>query len=65
LDTNLFKAKLVEKGMNIERLAAEIGLNPQTIYNKLKKDSFKMSEARKIGEVLNLTSTELSHIFFA
>ena len=65
MDTNLFKAKLVEKGMNIERLAAEIGLNPQTIYNKLKKDSFKMSEARKIGEVLNLTSTELSHIFFA
>ena len=65
MNTNLFKAKLVEKGMNVDRLASEMGLNPQTIYNKMKKDSFKMSEARKVGEVLNLTSTELSSIFFA
>ena len=41
MNTNLFKAKLVEKGMNIENLAAKIGLSSQTVYNKLKNDSFK------------------------
>lgn len=65
MNTNLFKAKLVEKGMNIENLAAKIGLSSQTVYNKLKNDSFKMSEVRKIGDALNLTSVELSNIFFA
>lgn len=65
MNVNRFKAKLVENGMNVERLAAEIGINPQTVYNKLKKDSFKMSEVRKIGKVLNLTSVELCEIFFA
>lgn len=65
MNVSKLKAKLVENGINVERLAAEIGLNPQTVYNKINKDSFKMSEARKIGEVLNLTSVELCEIFFA
>ncbi|MBQ2600749.1 hypothetical protein II582_05420 [bacterium] len=46
-------------------MAAKIGLSSQTVYNKLKNDSFKMSEVRKIGDVLNLSSVELSNIFFA
>ena len=65
MNANLLKAKLVEKGMNVERIAAEIGLNPQTVYNKINNDSFRTSEALKIGRALNLSSTELGEIFFA
>jgi DNA-binding XRE family transcriptional regulator len=62
---NKLKAKLVENGLNVETLAKKLGLNPQTVYNKLNNDGFKMSEARKMGEILNLSSTELCEIFFA
>lgn len=65
MNVNLFKAKLVEKGMNVEHLAAEMGLNTQTIYNKLKKDGFKTSEVRKIGAVLSLSGADLCEIFLS
>lgn len=65
MNVNRLKAKLVENGLNVERLAEKIGLNPDTVYKKIKRDGFKMSEVRKIAEVLNLTSTELCEIFFA
>lgn len=65
MNVNKLKAKLVENGLNVDGLAKKLGLNPQTVYNKLNNDGFKMSEARKIGEILNLSSTELCEIFFA
>ena len=65
VNVNKLKAKLVENGLNVETLAKKLGLNPQTVYNKLNNDGFKMSEARKMGEILNLSSTELCEIFFA
>lgn len=65
MNVNKLKAKLVENGLNVETLAKKLGLNPQTVYNKLNNDGFKMSEARKMGEILNLSSTELCEIFFA
>lgn len=65
MNVNKLKAKLVENGLNVDCLAKKLGLNPQTVYNKLNNDGFKMTEARKIGEILNLSSTELCEIFFA
>lgn len=65
MNVNKLKAKLVENGLNVETLAKKLGLNPQTVYKKLNNDGFKMSEARKMGEILNLSSTELCEIFFA
>ena len=65
MNVNLFKAKLVENGMNVERLAEKMSLNPQTIYNKINKDGFKTSEATKVGRILHLSSVELCDIFFA
>ncbi len=65
MNVNKLKAKLVENGLNVEAFARKLGLNPQTVYNKMNNDGFKMTEARKIGEILNLSSTELCEIFFA
>lgn len=65
MNANKLKAKLVENGLNVELLAKQMGLNPQTVYNKINNDGFKMSEARKIGDILHLTSVELCEIFFA
>ena len=65
MNVNKLKAKLVENGLNVETFARKMGLNPQTVYNKMNNDGFKMTEARKIGEILNLSSTELCEIFFA
>lgn len=65
MNVNKLKAKLVENGLNVEAFARKLGLNPQTVYNKINNDGFKMTEARKIGEILNLSSTELCEIFFA
>lgn len=65
MNVNKLKAKLVENGLNVETFARKLGLNPQTVYNKMNNDGFKMTEARKIGEILNLSSTELCEIFFA
>lgn len=65
MNVNKLKAKLVENGLNVESFARKLGLNPQTVYNKMNNDGFKMTEARKIGEILNLSSTELCEIFFA
>lgn len=65
MNVNKLKAKLVENGLNVEAFAWKLGLNPQTVYNKMNNDGFKMTEARKIGEILNLSSTELCEIFFA
>lgn len=65
MNVNKLKAKLVENGLNVKAFARKLGLNPQTVYNKMNNDGFKMAEARKIGEILNLSSTELCEIFFA
>ena len=65
MNVNKLKAKLVENGLNVETFARKLGLNPQTVYNKMNNDGFKMTEARKIGDILNLSSTELCEIFFA
>ena len=65
MNVNKLKAKLVENGLNVETFARKLGLNRQTVYNKMNNDGFKMTEARKIGEILNLSSTELCEIFFA
>ena len=65
MNVNKLKANLVDNGLNVEAFARKLGLNPQTVYNKMNNDGFKMTEARKIGEILNLSSTELCEIFFA
>lgn len=65
MNSKLLKAKMVENDYTIGKLANLLGLRPETVGIKIKTDGFRVSEARVIGQALNLTSTELCEIFFA
>ena len=67
LSTNMdiLRGKMLEKHMNVEEIAREIGIDTSTFYRKLKSDgmSFTVGQMHKIAEVLKLTPEEASSIF--
>ena len=65
MNAKLLKAKMVLNDCTIDKMARELHLNPITVRTKINKDGFKVCEARTVGKLLGLTSTELCEIFFA
>lgn len=59
------KGKIVENNTSIPAVSAAIGIDTATFYRKLNANSFSISEADKIAEVLNLTGDEATAIFFS
>lgn len=60
------KAKIIEKGMNVERLAKSIGIDRSSLYRKLNNfEKFTIGEAIQIKEILELTNEEATAIFFS
>ena len=65
MNVKMLKEKMSERGMNVETLAAEIGIDRSTLYRKLNIDiSTTVAEAVKIKEALGLSSDEARSIFF-
>lgn len=63
---NLFKAKLVEKGVSTRDMAGIIGCNEATLYRKMNGVSdFTQNEIQLIKQALSLTSADVEDIFFA
>lgn len=63
---NLFKAKLVEKGVSTRDMASIIGCNEATLYRKMNGVSdFTRNEIQLIKQALSLTSADVEDIFFA
>ena len=61
-----FKAKLVEAGLTVEKLAETIGINQATLYRKIAgKSEFTRIEMQIIQKALHLTREDLCAIFFA
>lgn len=60
-----FKAKLAQKEMNVETLAALIDRDKGTIYRKLNNGIFTTEEVERIKEVLMLSDKDVVSIFFA
>ena len=59
------KGKITERGLNVESLAAEIGIDKSTLYRKLNAgEKFTIGDAQKIKESLALTDEEANDIFF-
>lgn len=59
------KGKMVEKGFNVEALAAEIGVDRSTLYRKMDAgEKFTVGDVQKIKTALDLTTAEASDIFF-
>lgn len=66
VNVNKLKGKIVERGLNVEKLADIIGLNRSTVYRKLNEngETFTVGEANLICKVLELSSAEATEIFF-
>lgn len=60
------KAKIVEKQLNQEEIAKQLGMTIATFNYKVNnKTEFKASEIKVLSELLGLTSEEVNAIFFA
>jgi plasmid maintenance system antidote protein VapI len=63
---NKLKAKIVEKGMNVEALADAIGMERSTLYRKLNKfEKITIGEAIKMKDALDMTDAEATDIFLS
>ena len=66
VNVNKLKGKIVEQGMNVEKLAKKIGIDKSTLYRKLQNEgeSITIKEANLMIEALQLTAEEAHSIFF-
>lgn len=63
---NKLKAKIVEKGLNVEALAEAIGVDRSSLYRKLNNfEKITIGEACKMKEALGMTDAEANDIFLA
>lgn len=65
LNVQKLKGKMLEKGLNVKTLPADLGLSPATFYRKMKNNSFEIREADKIVDILSLSGKEAKDIFFS
>ncbi len=65
VNVNKLRGKIVENGLNVEKVATRLGMNRSTLYRKMKDGDFTIGEARAICEILNLSIEDAVAIFFA
>lgn len=66
MNINKLKGKIVENGMNVEKLAEAIGTERSALYRKLNDaERITIGEATKIKAALSLTDAEAYEIFLA
>ena len=49
----IIKQVLIEKGLSVKYLAEQLGITPQSMSNKLFRDSFSYNEVVRIADILN------------
>lgn len=67
INTLKLKAKLKEKNMTQEELAAKIGINASTLNQKLNNiigETLTIEEATKMSAILDISKEERIQIFF-
>ena len=65
MNINRLKGKMVEGGMNVERVAEEIGMDKASLYRRLNDfEKFTIGDLIKMKGVLNLDDREAYEIFF-
>ena len=64
MNVSKLKGKIVEKEMNVEKLAELIGIDRSSLYRKLNAfERITIGEASKIATVLEMTDDEAFEIF--
>lgn len=66
MNISKLKGKIVEKDLNVEKLAETIGITRASLYRKLNNsDKITIGEAVKMKNVLSLTDEEAVDIFLS
>ena len=64
MNERMLKAKLIERGTNVEEVAKAIGMDRATFYRKMKSESFTNKQTVNICNFLKLNHQEIMSIFF-
>lgn len=65
-DRKRFRAKVIEKGLTLQKIAEIMGIKEATLYRKMNGDSdFTRNEIQLFREKLGLSAAETDAIFFA
>ncbi len=65
IETELLKEKIEESGYRFNWIAKQLNLSPFGMRKKVNgENEFKVSEVKKISELLNLNEKEREKIFF-
>ena len=66
MNINKLKAKIVEKGMNVETLADLIGIDRSSLYRKLNNfEKITIGEATKMKDALEMSEADATDIFLS
>ena len=66
LNRNKLKGKITEHGYNIQTLAKELELSPETLGSKLNgRGFFNTKQIEKMTEILDIPVVEIPTYFFA
>lgn len=65
MNSNKLKAKIIEKGFSIADFSEAIGMDYSAFNRRMNNfEKFSIGEAKTIKEVLNLSDSEATSIFF-
>lgn len=65
-NSNLLRAKLIEKGVSVIEICKEINVCEATYYRKIARNGdFSRCEIQAIADILSLSNDEKNEIFFA
>lgn len=66
MNVNKLKGKITEKGLSVEKLAQQIGVDRSSLYRKLNNaEKITIGEATRMKDVLEMTPEEATLIFLA
>lgn len=64
-DTKKLKARIIEKGYTMASFSVKLNTNTASLSQKINnKARFSQDDIKKIGEILQLTDSDLRNIFF-
>lgn len=67
VNVNKLRGKIVEQGLNVEKLAVTLDIDASTLYRKIANngEGFTIAEADAIVKALDLSGSEAAAIFFS
>lgn len=63
VNEKLLKEKFISNGMSIGDVAKFLGINPSSVWRKIKGSTFNQPEIEKLIDLLHLSSNETNDIF--